>query len=228
MENQLTNPEQLVLLAIHPDKPQWLLSHELLAMGITGLVILGLIENKSLTLNNRKIVVRQKPSELTGIRAFVWVKINESDKNRRAKRWISRLYTKVHRKRWELIDAMQKKGLLSVSQHRFLFIPYKRVYLTNAMERQKLVTALSKKVQGSTPLSSTEASLLSIVHAIKLYKPFGATSAEHRRFKKMLKEKLTNNPVTDDVQQAIREMHAATTAATITAIAGSSAATAGQ
>jgi hypothetical protein len=69
--------------------------------------------------------------------------------------------------------------------------------------------------------------LLSIILALKIFKPFGNNHKERLVFKKTLQKKVESNPISSGVDDAIREMQAAVLAATIAASAGVNASSGG-
>ena len=224
MEKLKTNPEKLLLLACNPKKPYWLISRQALNMGVAGALMLDLVEKEAVDFDQKKVVIKSKPDGLTVSHERVWKFINERDKSRKAKRWITALANKATIFRKPLFDLMSQQGLLKVNHHNFLFIPYLRISVANETARQELIADLKKKVEGSEPLTTSEANLLSVIAAVNLLKPFVSKTSERRKFKKMVKQKVAENPVAEGIKDAIQEIQAAMTAASVAAIAGSGAA----
>lgn len=227
MEKLKTNPEKLLLLACHPKKSYWLISRQVLNMGIAGTLMLDLVEAKAIDFDQKKVVVKSRPSGLTSAHEIVWKFINERNKSRKAKRWINALSNKASHYRKPLFRLMEQQGLLRVENHQFLFIPYLKISVSDNISRDNLIANLKKKVEGPDALTTSEASLMSVVYAIKLFKPFEKKISDRKAFKKKVKQKIAENPVAEGIQDAIQEMQAAVAAASVAAIAGSSATSGG-
>lgn len=223
MEKLKTNPERLMLLACNPKKPYWLISKQILNMGLSGALMLDLVEKEHIGFDEKYVIAKSRPGGLTLAHENVWKIINQREKNRKAKRWITYLANRAKMFREPLFKLMQDQGMLHLAQHSFLFIPYLRISVSDNTAREKLIAGLTQKINSTEPLSPFDAGLLSVILAMKLFKPFTQGMRERKTFRQKLKKRVEENPVADGIQEAIQEMQAAITAATVAAVATTSA-----
>lgn len=226
MKHPETIIEKTIVLALHPTKSYWSVSKQKVNIAIIGAAMLDMCELNEIEIKNKLVCTKTEKSRLTPGHDYFLQQIKKKPKIRKVKRWITTLARFPSRYRWFFLNEMARKGIISIETHTFLFVSYKRIRLVSPSVKTELVQNI-KKLLDTEKVSQQDAALLSMVLALKLFKPFGEKFKERMEFKKTLKKKVETNPISSGVDEAIREMQAAVMAATIAASAGASAAGSG-
>jgi hypothetical protein len=183
MKHPETIIEKTIVLALHPTKPYWSVSKQKVNIGIIGAAMLDMCESNEIEIKNKLVCTKTEKSNLNAGHDYLLQQIKKKPKIRKVKRWIVSLNRFPARYRWFFLDDMARKGIISIETHSFLLIPYKRIRLTSSVTKQELV----KHINGLMKLDKInhqDASLLSMVLALKLFKPFGENYKERMEFKK--------------------------------------------
>jgi len=224
MKHPETIVEKTIVLALHPTKAFWIIPKQKVNIGIIGAAMLDMCEINEIEIKNKLVCTKTEKSALTPGHDYFQQQIKKKPKVRKIKRWITTLARFPGRYRWFFLDEMARKGIISIDTHSFLFIPYKRIRLINSSVKTDLVKHI-QNLLSAEKIDQKDSALLSMVLALRLFKPFGKTFKERMAFKKLLKSKVESNPISSGVDEAIREMQAAVAAATIASSAGATAAT---
>lgn len=219
---QLTLPERFLLLAIHYDKPIFLVTQPAFSAGFIGSIFMELAVREHIHIENKVVeVISGKPG--SGVVLEVLSNLAQS-KPRKIRTWVSRLSNSSRRYRLKLINEMQHKGLMRTEERRFLFIPYKVPKLINKKAKQDEVTNIRKLVfQNGTP-TEADMSLLGLVYACRMHGIIAKNSAERKEIRKRIKTMLKDDPIAKSVNEVIKETQAAIMAAVVATSAASSAA----
>jgi hypothetical protein len=223
MKHPETIVEKIIVLALHPTKAYWIIPKQKVNIGIVGAAMLDMCELKELEIKNKRVFTKTLKSTLSEGHSYFLQKIKDKSQNRKIKRWIVSFNRFPSRYRWLFFNEMARKGIISIQSHSFLFIPYKRIRLIAPPIKVEIVKQIHTLLENEK-VDQNDAALLSMVLALKLFKPFGSNFKDRMAFKKLLKRKVESNPISSEVDEAIREMQAAVAAATIAASAGATAA----
>lgn len=225
MKKPQTNLEKFILLARHPEKQQWLLSRQILHIGMAGAIILDLAEQEVVSVSEKYIRTKKDATDLSPAHQHILARIKDKQKPRKVKRWVTFFSHRAGQFRWKAFEKMERDGLISITQHHFLMIGYRRVHVAAKDARQQMISELKKAVLQTENLNASDGSLLNLLMAVNLSRPFAEKSSERKAFRKSLKEKLDADPIANGVTEAIREMQAAIAAAAATGAAGTAAGT---
>ena len=212
---KLTIAELLLILAHRPDKPGYFNSQHVINIGLVGAILLDLTDENCLHLNNARIEIVKRKSELTPIHQQLLDYLANSTRKRKVKRWISRISNSAGKYRKAIIKQLEQKRFYQIEQKSFLGIKYINAQLLKTMERERLVQALRSVVFEQKKPDHQQVSLLSLIKACGIYKILCRDSKERKVCRKALKQIIKQNEIAGSVDKVLQEMHAAIIAATV-------------
>ena len=218
--------ENFLLVALKPDKPGFLISPEALGAGTVGALFIELLLKKSIEIKDSKVYVKRVPNSTTNPVDELLYKIHHSKKPKKAKFWISKFAHAPGKFKWFFLDNMKRKRYVRIDKKKFIFIPYRRTSLINKREREHLISGLRETLFHPNEITMESGSLLGLIGACKLQKVLCKDRSELRDIKLKLKTLIEREQISHDVDQVIKEMHAAVIAA-VTASTGATAAAVG-
>jgi len=217
MELNLT--EKFLLLALHPEKPRYIISEAALNAGLIGAILLDLTAEGKIELVQKKInVSRSHASSLSPAHKWALEKIAHARKERKAKTWISLLAQRSRRFRHLILEELSKKRLVTIEHKRFLFIPYIKASLRRKDAQKEIITDLKHILSASKLVNAEYSSLLGLVDACKMHKIMASDKAEIKKIKQQLKTVVANDTIMGDVSAVIKETQAAIAAAITTSV----------
>lgn len=205
----LTLSEQFIYLAHHPTKFHSVIGSPQRSTAIIGALLLQLFKKKAFTVENKKVIPQQPENQLNQAELLLWERLNGSKRKRTLKTWISKLQHKSERYRNIINGDLEKKEFFRIERKKFLFIPYKRIYVTQPEFHEKLGAHLRKAMQSPEQLSPQERQLLALVKATNLYQPLSRQRKDWKEIRRELKALDVENLVSKDISKTIEEIEAA-------------------
>lgn len=223
----LTITEKFLLLAHHPEKGRFLTADLQLNHAMTGLQFLELSYEEAFSLDPKeRLVLRDDYASNDPMKAELVERIRKSRRKYKIRDWIIRLSPRMARKRSEVLQGMQEKGILRIEPRKFLWlIPYKKTFLEQVMLRKSLIDVLRISVLEGKELNQEMVALLGLIQACRLEKLLTADKAELKLLQQKLKLLIKESPYAEAVDKSIRQVQAAIMAsiAASTAAAGAAA-----
>lgn len=224
---KLNTAEKFLLLAKHPEKFWYKISEIHLNYGIIGSILIDLSLKKSLEIKEKCFHVNTKfeykDKEYPGFERISDFIIN-SKKSRKPKYWIQKFARKSRIYKWEFFNGLEKKRLVRIENRKFLFIPYRRCYLVDSRTRNKLIDHLRDSVLYKKKKSEEDMAILGMVEACKMHKIISRDRHEVKMIKKELKTLLKDSPISQIVDDTIKQVQIAITIAIASSVAASTAA----
>ncbi|HOP04495.1 MAG TPA: GPP34 family phosphoprotein [Tenuifilaceae bacterium] len=220
----LTIAEKFLVIAHHAEKGRFITSDVQMSYGLIGALILDLLLEKWFTIDNKLLILQNQKTSSNEVFEDMLSQIRREEKPKKIKRWITKFSYRTRKYKWTILSKLEEKKVVKIEHKKFLFIPYRQVFLLNQQVRKEILAALSQKILTSKKLSEEETSVLSLIEACKLHKTLSSDKTELRTIKMELKRLLKESPIADAVDATIKQVQAAI-AASIAASAAASAAT---
>ncbi|HPE18348.1 MAG TPA: GPP34 family phosphoprotein [Tenuifilaceae bacterium] len=220
----LTIAEKFLVIAHHAEKGRFITSDVQMSYGLIGALILDLLLEKWFTIDNKLLILQNQKTSSNEVFEDMLSQIRREEKPKKIKRWITKFSYRSRKYKWTILSKLEEKKVVKIEHKKFLFIPYRQVFLLNQQVRKEILAALSQKILTSKKLSEEETSVLSLIEACKLHKTLSSDKTELRTIKMELKRLLKESPIADAVDATIKQVQAAI-AASIAASAAASAAT---
>ncbi len=220
----LTIAEKFLVIAHHAEKGRFITSDVQMSYGLIGALILDLLLEKWFTIDNKLLILQNQKTSSNQVFEDMLSQIRREEKPKKIKRWITKFSYRSRKYKWTILSKLEEKKVVKIEHKKFLFIPYRQVFLLNQQVRKEILAALSQKILTSKKLSEEETSVLSLIEACKLHKTLSSDKTELRTIKMELKRLLKESPIADAVDATIKQVQAAI-AASIAASAAASAAT---
>lgn len=226
---ELNTAEQLLLLAKHPEKYRFKIDSVHLQYGIIGACFLELSLKNILDIKDDRFIIINKStlddSEYPGFKRISNL-IDNSRKERKPRYWIQKISHKSRLYKWEFLNGLEKKKLIRIEHRTFLWIPYRRCYLTDSRIRNKLIDHLREIILYKKKKSEKDIAILGMVEACKMYKIIARDRHEIKTMKKelktILKDGMISQTLTSTIKQTQIAISSAIAAATTAATAGAS------
>ncbi len=223
---ELNTIEKFLLIAHHPEK-WWFKTPQIqLKYGLTGAMLLEFSIRKNIELVDNKIRVNKESitsdEDYSIFDDFIQTMI-QANRLHKPKYWIQKFGRKSRKLKWEILRGLEKKRLIRIEHLKFIFIPYRRSYLTDRRLREKLIHELRDSLTYKKKISEEGIAILGLIEACKMYRVLSPDRSKRRQIKKELKLVLKESPISEVVQATIRQTQIAITMA----IAASSAGAAG-
>lgn len=221
--NILTTPEKFILLAHHPVKARYVISHIHLKFGMAGALLLELTLDGSVEMQDDRLVLRKKPEQKNSVMDEIAAMLSESTRPRRIRYWIRRLGRWPGPYKSRVQNDLEKRRILRIDQRRFLgWIPYRRSYLLNNKIHHDLIREIRKKLNQKESPSNEWVAIMGLIQACRMHRILSPDRSERKIIRKKLREILKESPIAPEVDKAIRQVQAAIVAS----VAASSAAAA--
>ena len=220
---ELNLPETLLILSLKSNKPGYLIPIEKLNPGLIGAIFIELSLKKIFEIKNKYLIIEKLPNKLKFPFDEIVERVYKSRREKKLKSWISMFSHKARRYRIFLLRDLEKKGVVRITKKRFLFIPYKSVSLIKKRVREDLINELRNVLLKGKEINNQSASILGLVQACKIQKALSKDKNELKNIKLKLKEILSNDIISQNVDQVIKEMQAAIIGAVVvTGVVGGS------
>jgi hypothetical protein len=222
-EKSFSISEKFLIIAHHPSRGGFLLSHVYIQHGLAGSLLLDLTQRGLITITDKKLIL--KPG-----RAFHSQALNDavsfmmqSPKARRTDYWIRRLANRFRTYKWQILKELADKRILRIETRKFLgLIPYRLSFFNESYTRANLVRELKGEILAGRCASGEINALASLVRACNMQRILADDRDEFKRIKERLKLLVSESPVSDVLAQTISQVQAAIIASVTTAVVASS------
>ncbi len=215
----LNLPKEYMLLALHNKKGKSVIDSLSLNYGLAGALLLELTAMDKLEIRNKKLVITDvKP---TGQKAYdeAMSMIKAKSGKRRAKHWVHKLGSRGNKFRKMIVQELVAGGILKRKEKRFLWIFTYNVYPeVNPKPEREIRERLTGIVLHGKPADERSAMLLSLIETSKLTRILFTDKKDHKVAKNRIKEIVKSFDVDQSVSIALKEVQAAVTAATTSAV----------
>ena len=214
--------EKLLILIQHPDKRRFIVSKYVKSIALIGSILLDLTDSKNLTIENRKLIVKTKNSDLSQAHQWVLEEIEGSPVTRKVKTWVARFSQKSGKIQKELLTELENQGIIQINHKRFLGIKYYRTQLTNLEIREKIIDDIRDIIFKESKISQKNSMLLGLIGACRMHRIIAKDKSEIKVCKRKLAEIIKSDALAQEVDQVIKETQAViiatlTTSAFVTA-----------
>lgn len=225
--NSLSTPEKFLILAHHPEKMRFMISHIHLKYGLAGAILLELTLDGSVEMQDDRLVLRSRPPADQTLMNEIAALISESSRPRRIRYWIRRLGRIPGKYKWRVLGDLERRRIIRIEERRLMgVIPYRTSVLVNRKLQNDLIREVRTSVlQKKDPPSNEWVAVLGLIEACGMHRIISADRSERKMIRKNLKKILKESPIASGVDQAIRQVQAAIVASV--AASSAAAATAG-
>ncbi len=206
---ELNLPETFLLLSIKPNKPGFLTPVEKLNPGLIGAIFIELSLKNMMEIKNKRLIINKLPNHLKYPFDEIVSKVYESKREKKLKSWISIFSHRGRKYRIHILRGLERKGLVRITEKRFLFIPYKSTSLVKSRVRDGIISNLRGVLLKGNETNNQSASILGLIQACKIQKSICRDKGDFNLIKMKLKEVLKNDAISQNVDQVIKEMQAA-------------------
>lgn len=210
MDRSLKLSEKLFCLAVNPKNGGiFMNASSALSMTLTGSVFVELMKNELVSIEKGVVHLLNSTIQNDDIHEFFLKPLRLRGKDRKMRTWVSYFNNARGRKMQKLfIHNLVRKNVLRVEEKRFMFIPYKKVYL---MDRE-LVENIRKDVEkASLGLAATSDELLVLAVMVAKTNILSRIFPDRARRKEAscYLKKLPETEISKAVQEAIQMVNAA-------------------
>lgn len=208
MKQDLKLSEKLFCLAVDPKSGGILMgAHSVLGITLSGAVLTELFEKGMISINN-EVVHLDNPSYLNDeIHELFMNRIRLSKKDRRIRGWISIFNGRGGKFKNALIRQLVRKNVLRLEERRFLFIPYKKVFLMDRMLVESIGQEVKDTLMGKTHPGEEAMMLAMLAVRANLLRRI-IPEKEERKTAALNLKKIPETPVTKAVKEVIQMAHA--------------------
>ena len=206
---ELNTIEKFSLIAHHPEK-WWFKTPQIqLKYGLSGALLLEFSMRESIELVNERVQLKTKSKiqdkDYPILDEFIEIMI-QSNRLHKPKYWIQKFGRKSRKLKWEILRGLEKKRLMRIEHSKFIFIPYRRAYLTNRNIREKILHELRDSLTYKKTLTEEDIAILGLIEACKMYRILSPDRSKRRQLKKDLRLVLKESPISEVVQATIRQI----------------------
>lgn len=223
---KLTIAESFLVLIHHPEKARYIVDGNVRNAGLIGSIFLDLSLDENIITEDGYLIVKSFQTKLPGLYKKILDKMSNSPRKRKPKVWISRFSQRSNKPRRELLDSLEKKGIVDIEHKVFLVFPYIRSRLLKQDLRNQMISDLRDIIFKNKEIDPHSASLLGLIQACKMHKVVCNDKAELKQSRLKIKEIIESDLITQGVSTVIQEMQAAMMAAIIASTAATTAASA--
>ena len=205
--------EKFLILIQNPDKHRFIVSSHIKNAALIGSLLLDLAKSKNLIIENEKLIVKSKDSDLSQAHQWVLQEIEKSPRIRKIKTWVARFSRKSGKIQKELLSEIENQGIIRINHKRFLGIKYYRTQLTNPEIRDKIIKEISDIIFKESKISEENAMLIGLVEACRMHKIIAKDKSEIKVCKRKLAEIMKSDAIAQGVDKVIKETQAVILAA---------------
>ena len=200
--------EKFLVLIQHPEKHRFIVPEQRKNAGLIGSILLDLANSNNIDIENGKIVIKSKSTDLSQTHIMILEEIGKSSKTRKIKTWIAKFSRKSRKIQKELLLGLESKGIIKIIHKSFLGIKYYKTQLTNSAVRESLINEIRDIIFRDATISKENALILGIIEACKMHKIICKDKNEIRICKKKLVEIMKSDSISQGVDKVIKEMQA--------------------
>ncbi len=224
MEKSLSITEKFVLVCHHPEKGRFIVSSQYIQYGLAGAILMDLCLEGKLGLNENRIFLKSGSLPADPVRAEVVRMMTESDKPRKTAHWVRKLAFRYNRYLQQVLDGLGRKRVVRFEDRKFLgIIPWRKSYLVESYTRSNLIRQLKNDIIVYRGNNGENMALGGLIEACRMHRILSSDREELKIIRSQLKKIIKDHPVTDVVQQTIREVQAAIIASVTAAMIASTA-----
>lgn len=217
--------EKFLILIQHPDKHRLVVSDQVKNAGLIGSVLLDLANSNNLEIENGKLLVKSKNTDLSQTHKMILEQIEKSSRIRKIKTWITKFSRKSSKIQKEITIGLDSKRIIKIHHKSFLGIKYFKTELIDSVTRERMVNEIRDIIFNDTTVNNENSLILGLIEACKMHKVIAKDKSEIKICKKKLAEIIKSDSISQGVDKVIKEMHAAIigaiVASTVAATAGS-------
>jgi hypothetical protein len=224
-EKTFSTAEKFLIIAHHPEKGGFLTSQTFLQYGIAGAILLDLALWERISISGK--ILHPKPGKVLSspILNDVISLISQSPDPRKISHWVGKLASRYGRYKWQLLEGLEGKRIISIEKRKFLgIIPYRQSYFIETYTRASLIRQLKNEILAGRGAEGELNALAGMVKACSMERVLSTDREEIKRIRKQLKVMVVESPVSDVVAQTIRQVQAAIIVSVTTAAVASSSA----
>ncbi|NOQ24936.1 MAG: hypothetical protein GQ564_06185 [Bacteroidales bacterium] len=210
--------ERFILITLDQKKGRFLIDSLSLNYGIAGAILLELSKLNKITLQNKRLIVKDLEPTNNIILDTCIKLINSSKKKRGAKFWIFKIGNKSSNFKKIILKELIENKILKINKETYLWglMKFFRYPIINTNEIEELTTKLKKIVLEDKKPDIDGLLLLSLMNSCKLIRILFIKKKEHKAARKRIEELTRNIEISEDVRQTLKEIQTAIVAATLT------------
>ncbi len=190
----LTLREKLILLFHHELKDKFCINDYRFDTAFIGAMLYELVLLKKIEIQDDFIKCIGKKEGLSKDLKDMFSRIKSKDSEKKISYWVVKLLTKSEKYRNRTVASMCEKGLLEISEKKYLlFFKKKTTHLINPEEREKIVNKLRLCLLESEPATFDDLALISIIDAANVYRLISSIKGECPRMKEKYEYLIMDN-----------------------------------
>ena len=216
--------EKFLMLAHHPEKGRFLISHLYQQYGVAGALLLDMTIDDRIEMAEKKLLLKPGKDAAESVTGEIASLLSRSEKPRKTEYWIRKLAGRYRRYKWEILEGLERKRVVRIENRKFLWIiPYRKSYLVESYTRSNIISQLKNDILFQKALDGENLALAGLIHACSMHRILTHDIDELKKIRKQLKQIIKESPVADIVDQTIRQIQAAIMVSVTTAIVASTA-----
>ena len=225
-EKNFNTTEKFLLIAHHPEKGRFMISHLFMQYGIAGALLLDLTVDDRIEIREKRLILKSASVSADPVINEAITLISQASRPHKAGYWVRKLATRYNRYKWQTLESLERKRIIRIEEKKFLgLIPYRQSYLVESYTRSNLIRQLKSEIMAYTREPSiSNMALAGLIEACRMHRILTDDRDELQTIRAILKKILKESPVSDVVSQTIRQVQAAiissVTAAIVTSTAG--------
>ena len=216
MNEPISLSEKLYLLGIHPEKGGIIsASSSVLSLVLSGAFLLELYRNGNIKFENKRVVLLTTKTNNETHRYFL-EKMSAFKSPQKISIWINKIKFKNKMVYSEVQNGLVDKRIIRMKKKRFLFFKWKSPILIDRSYVYHLVDDVKSWISNGTS-DEENLILLSFIRPGRLHYRLYSDKNERKSADKKLKNLSINNPVSKEVQDAIRAAQAVAASVAVSA-----------
>lgn len=217
--------ELFVILALNPEKGRVTLDSIHFRYSLTGAILMDYLAGEEFRVEDKRVVPSLKIND-DAIHILFAERMMKSSRNRKISYWVMRLTRKSRFIFSEMTKSLERQRIIRIEQKKFLNIfPYKRYWFENISIREKLINNIRDILFRGKQPDKKELMLLGIIETSRAYRLIAKERGEARQLRKKNTELLKSDLMTEEINQAIKEVQSAIISSVAAASAAAGAAT---
>ena len=215
--------DKFILLALDSKKGKFLIDSLALQYGLAGAILLELSEINKITINNKKIIIKDKKYTGVSILDACLKLINGSYKTRKARYWIYKIGNKSSGFKKIILNDLCDNQILRMNVKEYMrgLIKIRRYPLMSSSVVDKIKTRLRNVVINNEKPDVEPILLLSLMASCKLTRILFTNKKDHKASRMKIKDLTKNIEIGEAVSQTLKEIQAAIVVATSSTFYGS-------
>ncbi|MFK5857299.1 MAG: GPP34 family phosphoprotein [Bacteroidota bacterium] len=211
-----TTSEKFLILIQNPEKSNYLISDQMRNIGLIGSILIDLVNEKSIDIENGKIVAKKTKTSLSASHNQILDLISQSKRNRKIKTWISKFSWRSRQYQKQIFEQLEKKRLIRIEHKIFLFFKYYKTRLIDRRTREQIIKEIRDVIFNNKQIDNDNAAILGLIQACKMHKVVCNDKKEIKVCKLKMKEIIKNDSISQGVEKVIKEIQAAVAVVIIT------------